>query len=72
MLKTLNKYVPIKTRYVRANEAPFMNKVLKKTITIKNVFFKKGQLKIKFLIVSKRTIVPASYGKKTILKILTF
>ena len=29
VLKVLSKNVPFKNRYVRANEAPFMNKVVK-------------------------------------------
>ena len=32
ILKILDKHAPIKKRYVRANEAPFMNKTLKKAI----------------------------------------
>ena len=49
MLKVLSKNVALKKRYVRANEAGFMNKVLKKAIIkrsqLKNVFLKKRTLK---------------------------
>ena len=31
-LKTLNRYAPIKKKYVRANEKPFMNKTLRKKV----------------------------------------
>ena len=44
-LKVLSKNAPVKKRYLRANEAPFMNKVLKKAIMkrsqLRNVFQKK-------------------------------
>ena len=32
MLKVLSKNAPVKKRYIRANEAPFMNKVREKEI----------------------------------------
>ena len=79
-LKVLSKNAPVKKRYLRANEAPFMNKVLKKAIMkrsqLRNVFQKKKKeehLKVKLHIISKGTTVPAYYGKKnaTILKIST-
>ena len=45
MLKVLRKNAPVKKRYIRANEAPFMNKVREKEIIKwwqhKNVFLKK-------------------------------
>ena len=45
VLKVLSKTSPIKKRYVRANEAPFKNKVLKNAIMkrsqLRNVFLKK-------------------------------
>ena len=45
VLKVLSKNSPIKKRYVRANEAPFKNKVLKNAIMkrsqLRNVFLKK-------------------------------
>ena len=45
VLKVLSKNAPVKRRYLRANEARFMNKVLKKAITkrpqLRNVFQKK-------------------------------
>ena len=48
VLKVLSKNSPIKKRYVRANEAPFMNKVLKNAIMkrsqLRNVFLKKKTL----------------------------
>ena len=75
VLKVLRKNALVKKRYLRANEAPFMNKVLKKAIMkrseLRNVL--KEHLKVKLHIINKVTIVPASYGKKneTILKILT-
>ena len=78
VLKVLSKNSPIKKRYVRANEAPFMNKVLKNAIMkrsqLRNVFLKKKKhLKVKLHIINKGTFVPASYGKKNkaILKTLT-
>ena len=78
VLKVLSKNSPIKKRYVRANEAPFMNKVLKNAIMkrsqLRNVFLKKKKhLKVKLHIISKGTTLPASYGKKNkaILKTLT-
>ena len=44
-LKVLSKNAPVKKRYLRANEAHFMNKVLKKAIMkrsqLRNVFQKK-------------------------------
>ena len=49
VLKVLSKNVALKKPYVRANEAGFMNKVLKKAIIkrsqLKNVFLKKRTLK---------------------------
>ena len=66
----------LKKHFIRANEAPFMNKVLKKTIMkrsqLRNAFPKKEHLTVKLHIINKGTILPASYGKKneTILKIL--
>ena len=79
VLKVLSKNSPIKKRYVRANEAPFKNKVLKNAIMkrsqLRNVFLKKKKkhLKVKLHIISKGTTLPASYGKKNkaILKTLT-
>ena len=51
VLKILSKNAPVKKRYVRASEAPFMSKVLKKAIMkrsqLKNVFLKKEHLKVK-------------------------
>ena len=48
VLKVLNKNAPVKKRYIRANEAPFMNKVLKKAIMkrsqLRNVFLNKRKL----------------------------
>ena len=41
--KTLDKYAPIKKRYVRANQAPFMNKRINKGI------MKRSRLRNKFL-----------------------
>ena len=45
VLKVLSKNAPVRKRYVRANKAPSMNKVLKKAIMktsqLKNVFLKK-------------------------------
>ena len=76
VLKVLSKNPPIKKRYIRANEAPFMNKVLKKAIMkssqLRNVFLKKN-LKVKLYIISKGSTASASYGKKneTTLKTLT-
>ena len=32
ILSVFNKYVPIKKKYIRANEAPFMTKILHKEI----------------------------------------
>ena len=40
--KTLDKYAPIKNRYVRANQAPFMNKRINKEI------MKRSRLRNKF------------------------
>ena len=40
--KTLDKYAPIKKRYVRANQAPFMNKRINKEI------MKRSRLRNKF------------------------
>ena len=76
VLKVLSKNASFKKLFI---EAPFMNKVLKKTIMkrsqLRNVFLKKKKKdsKVKLQIINKGTIVPASYGKKneTILKILT-
>ena len=76
VLKVLSKNSPIKKRYIRANEAPFMNKVLKKAIMkssqLRNVFLKKN-LKVKLYIINKGSTASASYGKKneTTLKTLT-
>ena len=48
VLKVLSKNASVKKRYIRANEALFMNKVLKKAITkrsqFRNVFLKKRTL----------------------------
>ena len=48
VLKVLSKNAPVKKSYVRANKAPFMNKVLKKAIMkksqLRNVFLKKRTL----------------------------
>ena len=45
VLKVLSKNAPVKKRYIGANEAPFINKVLKKAIMkrsqLRNVFLKK-------------------------------
>ena len=45
VLKVLSKNAPVKKRYIRANEAPFTNKVLKKAIMkrsqLRKVFLKK-------------------------------
>ena len=41
--RMLHKHIPLKKRYVRANEAPFMNKKIKKEI------MKRSRLKSKFL-----------------------
>ena len=76
VLKVLSKNPPIKKRCIRANEAPFMNKVLKKAIMkssqLRNVFLKKN-LKVKLYIINKGSTASASYGKKneTTLKTLT-
>ena len=35
-LKVLNKHAPIKQKVIRANEAPFMDKELKKSITTRS------------------------------------
>ena len=76
VLKVLSKNPPIKKRYIRANEAPFMNKVLKKAVMkssqLRNVFLKKN-LKVKLYIINKGSTASASYGKKneTTLKTLT-
>ena len=47
-LRVLSKNAPVKKRYIRANEAPFMNKVLTKAIMkrsqLRNVFLKKRTL----------------------------
>ena len=54
VLKVLSKNSPIKKRYVRANEAPFMNKVLKNAIMkrsqLRNVFLKKEHVKVTLLV----------------------
>ena len=80
MLKVLRKNAPVKKRYIRANEAPFMNKVREKEIMKwwqhKNVFLKKKKkrtLESQVPYDKERAIVPAFYGEKngTILKILT-
>ena len=76
VLKVLSKNPPIKKRYIRANEAPFMNKVLKKAVMkssqLRNVFLKKN-LKVKLYIINKGSTASASYGKKneTTLKTVT-
>ena len=76
VLKVLSKNPPIKKRYIRANEAPFMNKVLKKAVMkssqLRNVFRKKNW-KVKLYIINKGSTASASYGKKneTTLKTLT-
>ena len=48
MLKVLSKNAPVKKHYIRANEATFMNKALKKAIIkisqLRNVFLKKRTL----------------------------
>lgn len=48
MFIALSKNAPVKERYFRANEAPFINKVLKKAIMkrsqFKKVFLKKRSL----------------------------
>ena len=36
VLEVLNKETPIKKKYLRANEAPFMNRKLKKAIMIRS------------------------------------
>ena len=45
VLKVLSKNAPVKKSYIRANEAPFTNKVLKKAIMkrsqLRKVFLKK-------------------------------
>ena len=45
VIKVLRENAPVKKRYARENEAPFMNKVLKKTIMkrsqLRDVFLKK-------------------------------
>ena len=69
----------LKKCYIRAKEASFMEKIIKKAIMkrsqLRNVFLKKKKklLKVKMHIINKENIPPASYGKKneTILKILT-
>ena len=81
VLKLYSKNAPVKKCYIKANEDPFMNKVLKKAIIkiskIKTYLLKKKKKKKKKLgsqvAYNKGTIVPASCGKKnkTILKILT-
>ena len=48
VLKVYSKNAPVEKRYIRANEAPLMNKVLKKAI------MKRPQLRIVFL--KKRTL----------------
>ena len=35
-LKTLNKHAPMKTKYIRANNSPFMNKELPKAIMVRS------------------------------------
>ena len=35
-IKTLNKYAPMKTKYQRANNSPFMNKELTKAIMVRS------------------------------------
>ena len=35
-LKTLNKHAPMKTKYIRANNSPFMNKELSKAIMVRS------------------------------------
>ena len=79
VIKVLRENAPVKKRYARENEAPFMNKVLKKTIMkrsqLRDVFLKKKKkhLKVKLHIINKGATVPASCEKKneTILKTLT-
>ena len=81
VLKLYSKNAPVKKCYIKANEDPFMNKVLKKAIMkrsqLKTSLLKKKKKKKKKLgsqvAYNKGTIVPASCGKKnkTILKILT-
>ena len=81
VLKLYSKNAPVKKCYIKANEDPFMSKVLKKAIMkrsqLKTSFWKKKKKKKKKLgsqvAYNKGTIVPASCGKKnkTILKILT-
>ena len=42
-MEVLNKHAPMKLKYVRANNAPFMNKILSKAI------MKRSRLRNKFL-----------------------
>ena len=55
--KTLDKYAPIKKRYVRANQAPFMNKSINKEI------MKRRRLRNKFLN-TKSDIDRRAYNKQ--------
>ena len=55
--KTLDKYAPIKKRYVRANQAPFMNKRINKEI------MKRSRLRKKFLN-TKSDIDRRAYNKQ--------
>ena len=68
VIKVFIKSAPVRQRYVKAIEAPFVKKVLNKAIIkrsqLRNVFLKKYHLKVKLPIINKRSFVPASYGNK--------
>ena len=56
-MNIFNKHVPIKLKYIRANDGPFMNKELRKEIMIrsklKNIF-NRGKTDASFLAYKKQ------------------